>query len=62
LTCIKSIKSDENFKSIPIICLTAKSDKQTVTTCVQLGAIDFIVKPYDLASVSEKISKFINLK
>ncbi|PCJ61881.1 MAG: hypothetical protein COA79_06185 [Planctomycetota bacterium] len=62
LTCIKELKTHEKFKSIPIICLTAKSDKNTVTSCVKLGATDFIVKPYDLASVSTKISKFINLK
>ncbi|PCJ53784.1 MAG: hypothetical protein COA79_22495 [Planctomycetota bacterium] len=61
-TFIRQIKLEEKYNLIPIICLTAKSDKKTVTTCIKLGAIDFIVKPYDLASVAEKINKFISKK
>ncbi|MBL4715983.1 MAG: hypothetical protein COA79_22545 [Planctomycetota bacterium] len=61
-TFIKTIKQHKKFKLIPIICITVKSDKSTVLRSIQLGAIDFISKPYDLDSVATKISKFIDIK
>lgn len=62
MTFIRTYKANEKLKDIPVICLTAKNDKETVTQVIKLGACDFIVKPYDLGAVSKKISKYLTPK
>ena len=62
LTFIKTIKANPALQNIPVIFLTAKNDKETVTKCIKLGASDFVVKPYDLAAISKKLSKFLTFK
>ena len=56
---MKMLKENTEYNKIPIIFLTSKNDKDTVTKCISQGASDFIVKPYELNSVSKKISKYI---
>jgi DNA-binding response OmpR family regulator len=43
----KRIRSDKNFKEIPIILLTSLSDPRDVIKGLESGANNFIVKPYD---------------
>ncbi len=62
MTFIRTYKANEKLKNIPVVCLTAKNDKDTVTQVIKLGASDFIVKPYDLGAVSKKISKYLTPK
>lgn len=42
----KTIKSIDRLKNIPIIFLTALSDVESELKCLNLGAIDFIGKPF----------------
>ncbi len=46
-------------QSIPIIMLTAKSDPDDVTRFHELGAIDYIVKPFDQVVLLEKVKKHL---
>ena len=62
LTFIKKIKSDKFTESIPIICLTAKNDKATVTACIKYGVNEYIAKPYDLIDVAKKVNKALGIK
>lgn len=62
LTFIKSLKLMPGMQNIPVIFLTAKNDKDTVTKCAKAGANDFIIKPYDLATISKKLEKFLRAK
>lgn len=43
---IKAIKSNEETKSIPVIFLTAQSESFSEINGLQLGAADFIAKPF----------------
>jgi putative two-component system response regulator len=40
------LKSNETFRDIPIIFLTAKRDAQSEMTGLSLGAVDYIIKPF----------------
>lgn len=62
LTFLKSLKLMPGMQNIPVIFLTAKNDKDTVTKCAKAGANDFIIKPYDLATISKKLDKFLKSK
>ena len=43
---MKILKSDEKLKSIPVIMLTAQNTEASVVTGFELGADDYITKPF----------------
>ena len=45
---MKRIRSQEKFKSIPVIALTAKAMKDDKQKCIAAGANDYISKPIDV--------------
>ncbi|WP_373035278.1 ATP-binding protein [Sulfurimonas sp.] len=47
LKSIKKIKSDDRFKHIPIIAVTAKTMKEDKRECYEAGANDYLAKPID---------------
>ena len=52
---IKVLKSDDRLKSIPVIFLTGKSDEATETKGLELGALDYINKPFSESSLLDII-------
>jgi putative two-component system response regulator len=40
------LKADHNLKDIPIIFLTAKNDTESEIRGFEMGALDFIIKPF----------------
>ncbi|MBL7072736.1 MAG: response regulator [Candidatus Omnitrophica bacterium] len=56
---IKKLKKDLSTKSIPVIMLTAKSQLDDVIEATDLGAADYVVKPFDYRILVEKIKKSI---
>jgi len=43
---IKQLKGDIRYKQIPVIFLSAKSDRKSIVKGLSLGGIDFIIKPF----------------
>jgi len=44
---IKILKANPKYISIPVIFLTGKKDDEARTTGLELGAVDFVTKPFD---------------
>ncbi len=44
----RTVKSIENYSSIPIIIVSAKSDETVIVTGLEFGAEDFITKPFNV--------------
>ena len=58
----RRLRKNESTRNIPIIFLTAKRDAGDEEFGLNLGAIDYIVKPFDLAIVRARVRNHINLK
>ncbi|MGN1181276.1 MAG: diguanylate cyclase [Suilimivivens sp.] len=56
------MKADKRFAGIPIVFLTADSDPQTEAECLNLGADDFIIKPFVPMVMQRRISRILELK
>jgi len=56
---IKVLKADENLKSIPVIFLTASNDAGSEISGFELGALDFITKPFSPPVLIRRIQSHI---
>lgn len=52
---LKAMQSDDDLRSIPVLVLTAMSDRKTRLTSLELGANDFLEKPIDQAELSPRV-------
>ncbi len=52
---LQSVKSDEYYKNIPFIFLTAATDNDHITEGLQLGAEDYISKPIRIKEVLARV-------
>jgi CheY-like chemotaxis protein len=58
---LKSIRENKRLQSLPVIIITALADKENRLKGLQLGADDFITKPFDVDELLIKISSQIKL-
>ena len=59
---LKLFKMNERFQNVPVIVLTAKETKDDVVKAINLGANDYIVKPFETVELFNKIEKLLNSK
>ena len=55
LKVLKKIKEIDNCKNIPVIMTTAKGEEADIITGLELGADDYVVKPYSLKVLIARI-------
>ena len=56
---LKEVRADEQLKAIPFIMVTAEGKKENVIAAVHAGVSNYIVKPFNAATLKEKLSKVI---
>jgi DNA-binding response OmpR family regulator len=58
----RMLKFDENYRHIPIIMLTAKIQEKDKQTGMEMGANDYVTKPFDTAILLAKIKDILAKK
>ncbi len=58
----RTIKSNPDFSSIPIIFLTASDDEDSIRKGFELGAQDYVVKPFNTSELLARVNTHIILK
>lgn len=58
----QKLRSDEKYANIPIIFLTAKSGVLDETRGLELGAVDYITKPFRVAVVKARVKSQLERK
>lgn len=56
---LKKVRATEQFKTIPFIMVTAEGKRENVIAAVQAGVSNYIVKPFNAATLKEKMVKVI---
>ncbi|MBF0352394.1 MAG: chemotaxis response regulator CheY [SAR324 cluster bacterium] len=54
---LKEIRTDANLKSIPVLMVTAEALQENIIAAVKAGVSNYIVKPFDAKTLSDKINK-----
>ena len=57
LMTLKSIKQNQNLKTIPVVILTTSDDERDIQDCYRLGANTYIQKPVNFDGLIEAIKK-----
>lgn len=58
----RMLKFDENYSHIPIIMLTAKIQDRDKQTGLEMGANDYLTKPFDTTVLLNKIKDILEKK
>jgi len=59
LQLLQTMKALGKYNHLPIIVLSAESDKMTIVKAIDYGAKDYIIKPVEKSVLSEKLKKFM---
>ena len=59
VTLLAQMKKIEAVKNIPVIMLTAQSEKESVARCMELGAIDYMLKPFNNTYLKRRIEAYL---
>ena len=58
---IQALKSDDKLKDIPVIFITAQSTLGEKTMGFELGAVDYITKPFEVSEVNARVETHLAL-
>jgi CheY-like chemotaxis protein len=56
--CLKELKRSVRLRSIPVVIYSTSSSLSDINDTKQLGAKEFIIKPFSLAELIEKLENF----
>ncbi len=56
---LRRLKEDENLKSVPVIMLTARAQEKDVVKGIDLGAEDYITKPFHPAELLARVKRIL---
>jgi adenylate cyclase len=59
-TC-RRIKNDEAWRDIPIIFLTAKTDTADIVTGFEVGAVDYVAKPFNAHELLARVNTHLTV-
>jgi len=61
LTLISDLKAHPQWKDIPVIVLSARSQSVVILDALRRGAVDYLVKPYDVHELHHRIQRAYDL-
>lgn len=59
---LEKIKGHPMLSAVPVIVLTGSFDKMQEERCLELGAVDFLTKPYNPAVIKARLRNVIRMK
>lgn len=60
LQLLEKIKAQPRFSDIPVIMVSTENEKDIIMEAVMLGAANYIIKPFNEATVKQKLYETLN--
>ena len=60
LDLLKAIRANKDKKNIPVLMVTAEAMQENIIAAAQAGVNNYIVKPFDAKTLSDKINKIFS--
>lgn len=60
LEACQMLKSQEKTKHIPVIFLSAYGQESDINAGLKVGAVDYLVKPFDLTHLIERVNRVLS--
>ncbi len=54
---LRAIRADDALSGTPVLMVTAEAKQENIVAAVQAGVSNYIVKPFNAATLSEKLNK-----
>lgn len=55
LDFLKKVRSDDRFKGLPFLLITAESEQSQIVEAIKAGVTHYIVKPFTAETLKEKL-------
>ena len=59
---LETIKADMGLREIPVVVISGKDDQENVVKCIELGAEDFLRKPFDPILLTARLAACLEKK
>jgi two-component system chemotaxis response regulator CheY len=59
LDLVKEVRRLDTFKALPILMVTTVAGKEDIVTALKAGVNNYVVKPFDAATLRTKISQVV---
>jgi serine phosphatase RsbU (regulator of sigma subunit) len=59
---LERLKADEATRHIPVVMISAVGEMDSVIRCIQLGAADYLPKPFEMAILRARVESSLALK
>ena len=60
LQCLQALKADRRYIEVPVIMISTSSHNKEVESCLESGALCYLVKPTDFNILTAVIKKVLN--
>lgn len=60
LTILKELKSNPLCSQIPVVIFTTNNNEEMLNKALEIGAVDYILKPFSISETMAKIKKYSN--
>ena len=62
IEALKRLKTNPDHQAIPVIMVTSEADKSHILEAIQAGAANYLLKPFSLDTLKEKLSPYLAQK
>jgi CheY-like chemotaxis protein len=62
ITALQRMKADAGLQHIPVIMVSASADPDMIHCCLELGADDYIAKPFNATLLNSRMGPLISIK
>lgn len=61
LDCLKKVRADDRFKTLPFLLITAEAEKTQIVEAVKSGVTHYIVKPFTLEVLQKRLTEAFSI-